>query len=115
MTSKLVIHYGISYPIEDHADILTLLPEGVFSSKTITVSVDDETLPNRAFIYANDTVINCVSNGMGSAYINFYPAELKKLELRNKAQLTEINDIYDLLVKDYLPETFHLGWNCCSN
>ena len=113
MSQKLIFNYGISYPIEDHEDILKLLPEEIKSgiSKTIRLCLDNNETPNRGFIYVIGTHIDAIRNGNGSTYINFYPTELKKVELINKAELSELNMIYDKLIVEFLPETFHLGWS----
>lgn len=108
---SLKLQYGISYPIDDHKGIMELLGDSLTNSQTIVAELDNELTPNRGFIYVRKTRLYSVDNGAGSSYINFYPVELKKLELTYAKQLSEINEIYDRLIVEYTPETFHLGWS----
>lgn len=109
MTHSIILQYGISYPIDDHKGIVDIL--GDINDADIELSLDNEINPNRGFIYARKTRIHSINNGRGSSYINFYPVELKKLELIHKRELSKINEIYDRLIVEYTPESFHLGWS----
>jgi hypothetical protein len=109
---NILFYYGISYPIDDHEDILKLLPEDIINdSSIIGLRMDNKENANRISLFVKPTQIYGVMNGNNSPYLNFYPMELKKIELKYKNELSELNQLYDKLIIDFLPETFHLGWS----
>lgn len=115
---NIITIYAINYPFEYHADITKILesvcPHVLIDKESlIRVRFDCDNVPNRAFVYAIKTRSEGVI-GEGSlttfAYLNFYPMELKKIEMANQKTLSELNTIYDALIEVYDPATFHLGW-----
>jgi hypothetical protein len=130
---NIITIYAINYPFEHHEDIAKILesvcPHVLFDKESpIRVRFDCDNAPfgslsrkdcaikpNRAFIYAIKTRSEGICGAKeGSqetfAYLNFYPMELKKIEMANQKTLSELNTIYDALIEVYDPATFHLGW-----
>lgn len=111
---NILFYYGISYPIDDHQDVLKLLHEDIINNDSSIIGLRADSLDkdaNRMSLYVKSTCIYGVINGNGSSYLNFYPAELKKIELKYKNELSSLNQLYDKLIVELLPETFHLGWS----
>lgn len=117
---NIITIYAINYPFEYHADIAKILesvcPHVLLDKESsIRVRFDCDNTPNRAFIYAIKTRSEGICGAKeGSqetfSYLNFYPMELKKIEMANQKTLSELNTIYDALIEVYDPATFHLGW-----
>jgi hypothetical protein len=120
---NIITIYAINYPFEYHEDIAKILesvcPHVLIDKESlIRVRFDRDDAPNRAFVYAIKTRSEGICGGgsvsEGSlstfAHLNFYPMELKKIEMANQKTLSELNTIYDALIEVYGPATFHLGW-----